>query len=132
CGHIVLALYERQQQTQQDNNEKDNKQEIENINILRQKIENLLVEYKELGYLDGYIGDVIRPALCSFICNISRSLNYFSVGIKHDASTIFSPATINRWQTILDDCISNFDEDVRGTGLNALKYFANAFYQTTQ
>ncbi|CAF1105614.1 unnamed protein product [Didymodactylos carnosus] len=125
CGHIVLALCQRQQQK---NNVEDDKQERENKTILRQKIENLLIEYRQLGYLDGYIGDVIRPGLCSFICNVSCSLNYF-LGIKHDESDVFSLATINCWQTILDDCISSFDEDVRQISLNALKHFADAFYQ---
>ena len=37
----------------------------------------LLNEYKSLGFLDGYSGDLIRPSLCSFIENISQSIGYF-------------------------------------------------------
>ena len=85
------------------------------------KISNLLTEYKSLGFLEGYSGDLIRPSLCSFIENISQSIGYFD-------RTSFPQQTIDCWQAILDECISNLDEDVRQAGLNALKAFSNAFY----
>jgi hypothetical protein len=84
-----------------------------------------LNEYKSLGFLDGYSGDLIRPSLCSFIENISQSIGYFQ---ENQNENYFSKETIDCWQTILDECISNLDDDVRQAGLNALKAFSHAFY----
>ncbi len=33
---------------------------------------------------------------------------------------------------ILDECISNLDDDVRQAGLNALRAFSNAFYSNNR
>jgi hypothetical protein len=96
---------------------------------LQKKISNLLNEYKSLGFLDGYSGDLIRPSLCSFIENISRSIDYFRAN-KDDIC--FPNETIDCWQTIIDECISNLDDDVRQAALNALKAFANAFYSNSR
>ncbi len=86
-------------------------------------------EYKSLGFLDGYSGDLIRPSLCSFIENISQSIEYFR---DNKTENYFSNETIDTWQTILDECISNLDDDIRQAGLNALKPFANAFYSNSK
>lgn len=80
-----------------------------------------MIEYKTLGFLEGYSGDLIRPSLCSFIENISQSMGYLQ-------GSSFPKETIDCWQMILDECISNLDEDVRQAGLNALKAFSTAFY----
>ncbi|CAF1362123.1 unnamed protein product [Adineta ricciae] len=120
CGHIVYGLYQRYQK---------NPNECSGIDEFRQnlqkKIANLLIEYKSLGFLDGYSGDLIRPSLCLFIEKISQSMEYFT---SEKSENYFSNETIQCWQTILDECISNLDDDVRQAGLNALKVFSTAFY----
>jgi hypothetical protein len=96
---------------------------------LQQKIDHLLIEYKSLGHLDGYSGDVIRPSLCSFIENISRSVNYFRSNNDHHG---FSMEMIDAWQSILDLCLASLDDDIRQAGLKALKAFSDAFYATSR
>ncbi|UJR28623.1 hypothetical protein I4U23_009856 [Adineta vaga] len=120
CGHIIYGLYQRYQRNP---NECSN---LEDFQVtLQKKISSLLIDYKNLGFLDGYSGDLIRPSLCLFIENISRSMEYFSLNEKEKC---FPNETIQCWQTILDECISNLDDDVRQAALNALKAFSNAFY----
>ncbi|CAF2037377.1 unnamed protein product [Rotaria magnacalcarata] len=123
CGHIVYGLYQRFQK---------NPNECQRLPELREnlqnKISNLLNEYRLQGYLEGYSGDLIRPSLCSFIENISRSIDYFR---QNKDDMCLSNETIDCWQTIIDECISNLDDDVRQVGLNALKAFSNAFYSNS-
>lgn len=80
---------------------------------------------KSLGFLDGYPGDLIRPSLCSFIENVSKSIGYFQIS---DGSKTFTDDLVDSWQTILDECISNLDDDIRQSGLNAIRAFTWAFY----
>ncbi|CAF0738324.1 unnamed protein product [Rotaria sordida] len=124
CGHIVYGLYQRYQR---------NPNECQRLSELRdnlqKKISNLLIEYKSYGYLEGYSGDLIRPSLCSFIENISQSIDYFQQNNKNEIC--LPNETIDCWQTIIDECISNLDDDVRQAGLNALKAFSNAFYSNS-
>lgn len=96
---------------------------------LQTKISNLLIEYKSLGFLDGYSGDLIRPSLCSFIENVSKSAAYFQPTRDRPC---FPSETIDCWQTVLDECISNLDDDVRQAGLTALNAFSQAFYADSQ
>ncbi len=124
CGHIVYGLYQRYQ---------TNPDECQRLAELREnlqkKISYLLNEYKSLGFLDGYSGDLIRPSLCSFIENISKSIDYFQ---QNKNEICFSNETIDCWQTIIDECISNLDDDVRQAGLNALKAFSHAVYSNSR
>ncbi|CAF3494305.1 unnamed protein product [Adineta steineri] len=123
CGHIVYGLHQRYQR---------NPNECQRLGELREnlqkKISTLLNEYKSLGFLDGYSGDLIRPSLCSFIEEISQSIDYFQ---QNKNNACFSNETIDCWQTILDESITNLDDDVRQAGLNALKAFSKAFYSNS-
>ena len=110
-----------------------NPHECQHLSELREnllkKISNLLNEYKSCGYLEGYSGDLIRPSLCTFIENISQSIDYF----RQNKNDICLPnETIDCWQTIIDECISNLDDDIRQASLNALKAFSNAFYSNSR
>lgn len=96
---------------------------------LQEKISNLLNEYKTRGFLNGYSGDLIRPSLCSFIENISRSMDYFRPA---GGENCFSTETVDTWQSILDECISNLDDDVRQAALAALKSFSHACYANSR
>jgi hypothetical protein len=75
-----------------------------------------LNEFKSLGLLEEYSGDLIYPSLCSFIENISQSIEYFRENQNNDS---FSNETIDCWGMILDEYISNLDDDNRQSGLNA-------------
>jgi hypothetical protein len=44
----------------------------------------------------------------------------------------FPNETIDCWQTIIDECISNLNVDIRQVGLNALKTFSNTLYSNSK
>jgi len=116
CGHVVYGLFQRYEKNPNECSKLDDFRKI-----LREKISNLFIEYKSLGFLDGYSGDIIRPSLCLFIEKISQSIDYFEIND-------FPSTMIECWQTILDECLANLDDQIRQSGLNALKAFSQAFY----